>query len=99
MARFDVYRSRGTGPLLLDCQADLLDALDTRFVVPLLAHALVPAPMARLNPVFTVAGERVVMATHLAAAIPVRELAERVARLSAQQDTITAALDMLLVGF
>lgn len=34
MAKFDVYRLRDSGGLVVDCQADLLDGLNTRFVVP-----------------------------------------------------------------
>lgn len=99
MARFDVFRSRSNGPLLLNCQADLLGDLATRFVVPLLREADVPRPMARLHPIFAIDGQRFVMATHLAAAIPSRELGERVVALIDRQDEIAAALDMLLVGF
>ncbi|WP_068077804.1 CcdB family protein [Novosphingobium lentum] len=99
MAKFDVYRQVGTGPLVLDCQADLLDGLTTRLVVPLLPEAHVPKPIARLHPVFAIDGERLVMATHLASAIAVRELGARVVSLLPKQDAIGNALDMLIAGF
>lgn len=52
MAKFDVYaRPNGAG-YLLDCQADLLSDLSTRFVIPLLPLDEAPTPAARLNPVF-----------------------------------------------
>lgn len=99
MARFDVYARRGAAGFLLDCQADLLSELNTRLVVPLLPEAAAPRPAARLNPLFSVRGEKVVMVTQFAAAIPVRELGERVGSLLSEQDAIGNALDMLICGF
>lgn len=99
MAKLDVYRQRGGGPLVLDCQADLLNGLNTRLVVPLMPLNDAPAPAARLNPVFEVQGQSLMMATQFAAAIPVRELSERIASLVNEQDAIANALDMLISGF
>ena len=99
MSKFDVYRQAGNSCLLLDCQADLLDNLNTRFVVPLLPVAEAPVPAARLNQVFEVDGQSVVMVTQFAAAIPERELGERILSLVAEQDAIGNALDMLISGF
>ncbi|WP_121119875.1 CcdB family protein [Croceibacterium ferulae] len=53
MAKFDVYRMRQGGILVIDCQADLLSGLNTRLVVPLLARSDAPQPAARLNPTCT----------------------------------------------
>ena len=83
MSRFDVYRRAGT--YLLDCQSDYLKSLDTRFVVPLLPEGEVPQ-VHRLNPVFRVKGERLVMATQLGSPIPAHQLRDRVASLA--EDTI-----------
>lgn len=99
MAKFDVYRQKGRVALLLDCQADLLDDLNTRFVVPLIPVEDAPRPAARLNPVFEIEGKRVVMATQFAAAISLRELDEKLGSLSGEQDAIGNALDMLISGF
>ena len=96
MARFDVYRGGGT--FLLDCQADVLNHLDTRFVVPLLPAGETPQA-ARLNPIFDLNGEAVVMATQLASAVPARELREQVASLVGEHDRIMNAFDMLLTGY
>jgi toxin CcdB len=96
MARFDVYR--GDGAFLLDCQSDYLRSLNTRFVVPLLPEGEVPRVF-RLNPVFNVAGERVVMATQLASPVPARQLRERVMSLSDQHDVVLNAFDMLLTDY
>jgi toxin CcdB len=98
MARFDVYPgSRGKG-YLLDCQADLLDHLETRVVVPLLHAKGLPAAT-RLNPIFEVDGSPVVMTSQLIFAIPVQHLSPRVGSLAKQHVTIMNALDMLLTGY
>lgn len=98
MARFDVFRGRA-GSLLLDCQADLLAELSTRIVVPLIVEHDAPKPAARLNPVFVIEDVRFVMVTQFLAAVPRRELEQKVFSLAAEQDRIALALDMLLTGF
>lgn len=96
MARHDVYR--GAGAYLLDCQSDYLRGLDTRFVVPLLPEGEVPK-VHRLNPVFSVRGERVVMATQLGSSVPTRQLRDPIASLADQHDVIVDAFDTLLTGY
>jgi len=96
MARHDVYRAFGT--YLLDCQSDYLGNLDTRFVVPLLPEGEVPK-VHRLNPVFRIEGERLVMATQLGSSLPARNLRSPVASLADQHDVIMNAFDMLLSGY
>lgn len=98
MARFDVYLGV-TGDMVLDCQADILDNLNTRFVVPLLAPDKAPRAAERLNPEFVVRGKRQVMYTQFAAAIPVRELGEKIGSLSERHAAIMNALDMLIAGY
>jgi len=99
MAKYDVFARRGAAGFLLDCQADLLTDLNTRFVVPLLPEADAPRPARRLNPVFDIGRDRYVMVTQYASAIPARELGERVLSLDERADEIGNALDMLIVGF
>lgn len=99
MARFDVYRQELGGCHVLDCQADLLSDLNTRLVVPLLPVDEAPRPATRLNPIFDVEGDRLVMVTQFAASVSLRELGDVVQSLSAEQDAICAALDMLITGF
>ena len=84
---------------LLDCQADVLDRLNTRFVVPLLPPAEGPLPIARLNPAFTVSDQEVVMYTQFAAAVSARELNSPVTSLGSEHRTIMNALDVLLTGY
>jgi toxin CcdB len=98
MARFDVYASRDGG-YLLDCQADVLSDLNTRFCVPLMPPDRAPLAGARLNPEFEVNGERVRMVTQFAGAIFVRDLGERADNLADQHTAIMNAIDMLTTGY
>ena len=53
----------------------------------------------RLNPIFTISRERLVMATQLASPIQARRLGNRVASLADEHETIMNAFDMLLTGY
>ena len=103
MARHDVYRnasrqSSAEIPYLLDVQADLLKDLASRVVVPLVTLAALPKPMVRLNPVFTVDGRKVVMATTDIAGVPLAVLGPKVSSLAEESAAITGAIDFLLTG-
>ena len=99
MARFDIFKNAGGAGYLLDVQSDLLSGLNSRVVVPLLPKSSAPSPAQRLNPVLSVEGQVMVMATQYMAAVPERELRSRVGSLAKEQDEISAALDMLFLGF
>ena len=96
MAQFDVYRLNN-GALVVDCQADLLSDLKSRFVVPLLLPQLVDAT-ARLNPCFAVDGTLMYFVPQGAATIPAQELHSWVASLAEERFTILNAIDILLSG-
>jgi toxin CcdB len=97
MARFDVVRVAG-GALALDCQSDLLDHLSSRFTAPLVPAASFPRPIAGLHPCFDINGEPFVMLTHLAGAIPLQGVQEKVTTLAEHEYVIQRALDTL-AGF
>lgn len=101
MARFDVHPIPGKkrDGYVLDVQADLLAALTTRTVLPLLPESTAPKPISDLNPIFDIEGTRHVMVTQAMASIPAKELKPAVTSLAAHRDTITRALDTLLTGF
>ena len=85
MARFDVYANpgshAGTTPYLLDVQSDLLDALESRMVVPLrsLRHFQPVKLPSRLTPVFSIRGEDCLLETPKMGAVPMRVLKSPVA--------------------
>ena len=99
MARFEVYANPDGAGYVLDVQADLLNELNTRIVVPLLTLAQAPVPAQRLNPVFEIGDEPHVMVTQFMAAVPRSLLRSPVTSLRGQDNEIMAALDMVLVGF
>jgi toxin CcdB len=99
MARFEVFRTPGGRGYLLDVQADLLEDLPSRVVVPLMPASGALPPIRDLNPMLRVADQDVAMMTHYLTAVPKRDLGKAVAELSGQRDTITRALDLLLTGF
>jgi toxin CcdB len=101
MGRYDVYASPGQGRVgyVLDVQANLLQDLGTRVVVPLLPLDLAPKTARGLNPAFDIDGQPHLMLTQFIAAVPAKELHKPVLSLDAQSDDIMRALDMLLIGF
>lgn len=99
MARFDVFPNPDGNGFLLDVQANLLDGLNTRVVVPLLPITVAPLPAKRLNPTFDIEAAPYVMVTQFMAAVPVAILKAPVASLAGHDVEIGNALDMLFVGF
>ena len=98
MARFDVYASPDGASYLLDVQADLLESLNTRLVVPLLPVSTAPSPAKRLNPVFDIQSERYVMVTQFLSAVPASTLKAPVISLAQHDTEITGSLDVALTG-
>jgi toxin CcdB len=88
----------GQMPYLLDVQTNLLSDLQTRVVVPLVRAATFGRPATRLHPRFTIAGHRLVMATHLVAAVRRQALGATVASLLDHRDTVINAIDVLWSG-
>ena len=99
MARFDVYANPGGAGFVLDVQADLLNALNTRIVVPLMPVSAAPQPAGRLNPRFQIGDVPHLMVTQFLAAVPRAVLGRPVTNLADHDAEIMAALDMALVGF
>jgi toxin CcdB len=93
--QFDLFEGEA-GDLWLDCQSNLLRHLNSRFVVPLMTLDKAPAPAARLNPVFQVAGERRSLVTQFATAVAASDLRDVVGSLAEHRDKIIHALDTLM---
>lgn len=98
MARYNVYANPDGAGYLLDVQADLLESLNTRLVVPLMPISAAPTPAKRLNPVFDIDSVRVVMVTQFLSAVPASILKTPVVSLVQHDTEITGALDMALTG-
>ncbi len=99
MARFHVYRLKSGNVLAIDLQANLLDDLPSRVMVPLHPVQELSWSISRLNPRFAIEDEIYVMATQRMASIPTTEIARAIADLSGKSDAITGALDFLFQGF
>ena len=98
MAQYDVHRIGDHG-LVVDCQSDLIDQFDTRFVIPLVPAQSAAKSVERLTPDLSVNGQRYILATQYAASVPKAKLGGVVTSLASEHLTITAALDMLISGF
>lgn len=104
MARFDVYTNpiadeRKHTPFWLDVQADHLQALGTRVVLPLCRVALKRPLTQRLNPEFDVEGMAVYADVANIATFPLALLRRPVTTLKHERMAIDDALDFLFAGF
>lgn len=100
MARYDVFRDpRGGENLLLEVQADMFAAFDTRLAIPLLPDHPRRQPLKKLNPMFAIGGRRYALYTQLMLAVPANALREKVATARDRHDDIVAAIDFLHQGF
>jgi len=99
MARFDVYKNPDASGYLLDVQADLLEYLNTKVVVPLMLKNEAPSPAKRLNPTFLVGEEQVIMVSQFISAVPKSILKMPVTSLEAHDIEIIDAIDMVMQGF
>ncbi|MGM0611110.1 MAG: CcdB family protein [Thermodesulfobacteriota bacterium] len=104
MAQFDVYGNPNPEtnqeiPYLLDVQADLLDTLATRVVVPLVNASATGKPLRHLNPQFTVNETLVIMSTAELAGISVQSMGQQAGTLKDRRDEIIAVLDFFFTGF
>lgn len=82
----------------MDVQADILDALNTRVVVPLMPVIDAPHPAKQLNPVFDIDETSYVMVTQFMAAVPTSFLRTPVTTFAKWDADITNALDMVFFG-
>ena len=103
MARFEVRANlnratRARVPYLLDLQADMLSALDTRLVAPLVPVAEFGPAATRLNPALRIGNRNLIMDTALMAGVPKKLLGERVASLADRSADILGAVDFLVSG-
>ena len=104
MTQFCVYRNKnpstkGTFPYLLDVQADLLEDLHTRVVIPLTKTATyAKRPLQILTPVIVVDGAEYIAMTPQLAGIAKSDLGPRVTVVSEYREALIAAMDLLITG-
>jgi toxin CcdB len=105
MPQFAVHRNRNAAtkarfPLLLDVQADLLEELGTRVVIPLApaSAAAKRTTMQTLTPICTIDDKPYVLITPQLAGIAAKELGPPVAHLTRDRQAVIAALDLLFTG-
>ncbi|RCW71217.1 toxin CcdB [Pseudorhodoferax soli] len=105
VAQFDVYAnphaaSRHSVPYLVDVQSPLIDALNTRLVMPLsrvgVGQARLPVS---LCPTIEIDGEPLSLMPHLAAPLPARMLSDPMANVSHLASEIVGAMDAVVSGF
>ena len=104
MARFDVYQTpiadeRRHTPFWLDVQADHLQALATRVILPLRRMSARQQVTQRLNPEFDIEGTRVFVDTANIGTFPLALLRRPVASLRQERLAIDDALDFLFAGY
>ena len=104
MARFDVYATpfadeRKHTPFWLDVQADHLQTLATRVIVPMRRMSAQTPVKQRLNPEFDVEGMRVYADTANIGSFPLSLLRRPLASLKQERLTIDDALDFLFTGY
>ncbi|PSF10552.1 plasmid maintenance protein CcdB [Marinobacter fuscus] len=85
MARFDVFENKNGADYLLDVQSDLLSGLNPGLWCHCCPKTGAPAPAQRLNPVFNIKENTVIMTTQYMAAVPESELRSAVGHLADQQ--------------
>ncbi len=99
MARFDVYRNPSgskSHPYVVDVQHELLEALPTRVVIPLVrADLLGGPPVLRLNPTCTLERTKLVVLTQQLGAVRASGLTRRVGSLAARSAEVLEAIDVL----
>jgi toxin CcdB len=98
MSQFDVYAGVGrTKGYVVELQSDLVERLAVRVVAP-----MVPGDktitISGLTPLIRFKEADYLLLTYQLASIPVRELQRPVGSLSADQDAIKRALDILFFG-
>lgn len=104
MPQFDVHRNPGpqrdTVPMVVVVQSSLFEGYRRRVVVPLVRRSALPAGGrvvgTRMNPVFEVADQTVVLHPLDMVSVALDQLGPVVGNLAEQGQTITDALDELL---
>ena len=102
MARFDVYKFNSKSvPFVLDVQADLLNDLNTRDVVPLIPlNKAQNEVLPKLKPAIDIGEKAYVLITTDIGTVSTSSLGKLTVNIENEhRQTVTEALDFLLQGF
>lgn len=104
MAQFDYYANPNPdscewAPYIVDLQHEMLSALSTRIMAPLVASQPTAAPtVQRLNPIVVIDDQAYFLSTAEIASVPLKELAGCVGNLSEYRSELLAAVDLLFTA-
>ena len=103
MADFRIYQNRSATsdnyPFLVDVQSELLSALETRLVIPLLkSKEIGTKSIKNLNPKVTVGGTEYLCMTQQMAAVPKSILGNMVEMTEFSRSEILSSIDFLIAG-
>ena len=103
MSDFRIYENRSATsenyPFLIDVQSELLSALETRLVIPLIrSEDMGRKPMKNLNPLVMVNGNQYFAMTQQMAAIPRIILGSAMEEIEFSRTEILSSIDFLVTG-
>lgn len=104
MPQFDYYanpnpQSREWAPYIVDLQHEMLSALGTRIMAPLVVSNPSGEPtMQRLNPVISIEGQKYFLSTAEMASVPLKEFSACRGNLSGHRGELLAAVDLLFTA-
>jgi toxin CcdB len=96
---FKERNTREIFPYLVDIQADVLNDLPTRLVVPLVLSSVLKKTIPILTPSFKILNTEVRMVTPQLVGVPLQLLGSRIFSIKELRAEIIAALDLLITGF
>lgn len=104
MAQFDVFHNANPDtkdeiPYLLDIQADILESIATRVIVPISSLEKIPKPISIVNPVFNIDGQEMVALFDELSAYPKNALGDKISSLIDERAKIMQAYDFLFQGY
>jgi toxin CcdB len=105
LAQFTVYTNtneatKGVYPYLLDIQNSLLDSLETRLVIPLIALSKYnKTPVNDIMPEITINKKKYIIMTPLIAGVHKNNLGQKVLETQNQRQSVISAIDFMITGF
>lgn len=104
MSQFDYYANPNPdslewAPFIVDLQHEMLSALSTRIMAPLVVSKPAGEPtMQRLNPIVSIEGQSYFLSTAEMASVPLKQLTDCVGSLSEHRGELLAAVDLLFTA-